>query len=212
MSQVTKRFAAVGTFIRGEVIPKGMSVTEAAEGLGVGRVGWANLLNGKVSLSPEMIVRLEKAFGADRKELLKRLPQLGNDSGLLPGKKAAVRSYVPSFLTIKARQISDWAESNLEARQHLPVLVRMLIRSTGHDLRHVDFPGYDNAERKGPDGVMETAAATAWIPDGKSIWEFGVTQNAIAKAEKDYAARTASVPAAERAVSTFVFVTPHNWS
>ena len=40
---------------------------------------------------------------------------------------------------------------------------------------------------------------TAWVPDGKSFWEFGVNKNPQAKAEKDYAARVASVPAAERA-------------
>jgi hypothetical protein len=101
---------------------------------------------------------------------------------------------------------------NLDARQLLPVLLRMLIHTTGRDLRHVDFPGYDNAERKGSDGVIEAATATAWIPEGRSLWEFGTTQNPAGKADQDYAARLASIPASERANSTFVFVTPRNWS
>lgn len=116
------------------------------------------------------------------------------------------------FLTIKGRQIHDWAAGNLEARRHLPVLVRKLVHSTGRELREVDFPGYDNAERKGWDGQVETGAATPWIPKGKSGWEFGTGQDPRAKAEKDYAARLASVPPAERAERTFVFVTPRNWS
>ena len=123
----------------------------------------------------------------------------------------AVRRYVPNFLSIKARQIETWTEDHLDARQLLPVLLRRLVHSTGHDLRQVDFPGYDNAERKGSDGIIESDAPTAWIPDGKSFWEFGVNKNPQVKAEKDYAARVASVPAAERAQSTFVFVTPRNW-
>ncbi len=177
----------------------------------MGRPALSNLLNGNASLSLEMALRLEKAFGADRQKLLDLQAQSDRDSRREGEKAVAVRAYVPNFLTIKARQIQDWAEANLDARAHLPVLLRKLIHSTGHDLRHVDFPGYDEAERKGSDGVIEAGAATPWIPDGKSCWEFGVNQNPGAKAEKDYAARLKSVPAAERADCTFVFVTPRNW-
>ena len=49
-----------------------MSVTDAAKRLGVGRPALSNLLNGNSSLSPDMAVRLEKAFGADRTQLLDR--------------------------------------------------------------------------------------------------------------------------------------------
>jgi len=68
------------------------------------------------------------------------------------------------------------------------VLLRRLVHSTDHDLRQVDFPGYDNAERKGSDGIIESDAPTAWIPDGKSFWEFGVNKSRQVKAEKDYRA------------------------
>jgi len=40
----------------------GMSVTEAAKALGVGRVTLSKLLNGKSGISPEMAVRLSKAL------------------------------------------------------------------------------------------------------------------------------------------------------
>ena len=91
------------------------------------------------------------------------------------------------------------------------MLLRKLIHSTGHELRQIDFPGYDNAERKGPDGVVEADAATPWLPEGKSFWEFGTSKDPRGKAENDYTARLASVSAAERAECTFVFVTPRNW-
>ncbi len=41
----------------------GLSVTEAAAGLGVSRQALNNLVNGKAAMSPEMAVRLEKRFG-----------------------------------------------------------------------------------------------------------------------------------------------------
>ena len=88
-----------------------------------------------------------------------------------------VPAYVPQFLTIKARQIQEWAQGNIEARSLLPVLLRKLVNSTGAGLRQADFPGYENAERKGSDGTVDAEAATPWIPDGKSYWEFGVNKN-----------------------------------
>ena len=115
------------------------------------------------------------------------------------------------FSTIKAKQIREWSSGNLEARQLLPVLLRKLVHSTGIDLRQVDFPGYDNAERRGPDGLIDARSETPWIPGGKSYWEFGTNQDPKAKAESDYVARLASVPQAERVGCTFVFVTPRNW-
>lgn len=42
----------------------GLSVTEAAEGLGVSRVTLSRLLNGRAGVSPEMAVRLAKALGS----------------------------------------------------------------------------------------------------------------------------------------------------
>ncbi len=42
----------------------GLSVTEAAKRLGVGRRTLSNLVNGKASVSIEMAYRLSKAFGS----------------------------------------------------------------------------------------------------------------------------------------------------
>ena len=53
-----------GLYIKNEIIPEGMSVKEAAEILGIGRPALSNLLNGNSSLSTEMMLRLEKSFGA----------------------------------------------------------------------------------------------------------------------------------------------------
>ena len=200
-----------GPFVRDNVIPAGMSVTSAAKRLGVGRPALSNFLNSKAALSQEMAVRLEKAFGADRKRLLEMQASYDQQEQSAEEKAVAVRAFVPNFLTIKARQIEGWARDRLDARSLLPVLLRKLIHSTGSDLLHVDFPGYDNAERKGNDGVVDAESATPWIPKGRSYWEFGTDQNPARKAKKDYVARLKSVDPIERAACTFVFATPYNW-
>lgn len=44
--------------------PLGLSVTEAAKVLGVTRQALNNVVNGKSGISPEMAIRLSKAFGS----------------------------------------------------------------------------------------------------------------------------------------------------
>jgi len=61
----------IGRFIRDNVIPSGMSVTDAAKRMGVSRPTLSNLLNGKAPQSPAMAIRLETTFGADAQELLR---------------------------------------------------------------------------------------------------------------------------------------------
>ena len=61
-----------GDFIRTEIIEDlGLSVTRAAEILGVRRATLSDLLNAKSSLSPEMALRVEKAFGTSMDMLLR---------------------------------------------------------------------------------------------------------------------------------------------
>jgi len=54
-----------GDLIKTEVIePLGLSVTEGAKALGVTRQALNNVVNGKSGISPEMALRLSKAFGS----------------------------------------------------------------------------------------------------------------------------------------------------
>lgn len=200
-----------GLYIKNNILPHDLSVKDAAKLLGVGRPALSNLLNGKAALSPEMALRLGKAFGASQEELLRLQAKFDQHDMRARAPDIAVGAYVPSFLTIKARDIEQWAERHLEARSLLAVLLRKLVHSTGEKLSHVDFPGYDNAERKGWDGQVEADAATPWIPHGKSGWEFGCNEDPKKKAEGDYTNRVAAIPAKERAEINFVFVTPRSW-
>jgi addiction module HigA family antidote len=200
-----------GTYIKDQVIPSKVAVKEAAKILGVGRPALSNLLNANASLSPEMAARLEKAFGANAQELLRLQAEFDQFQQRAMAPKLAIGTYVPPFLKISTKNIEDWAEGNLEARSLLAVLLRKLVNSTGQDLTLVDFPGYDEAERKGWDGRVAAGAATQWIPVGQSGWEFGCNEEPKKKADKDYAARVKAIPPNERAGMHFVFATPHSW-
>ena len=51
--------------------PLGLSITKAAEILGVRRATVSDLLNGKAALTAEMALRIHKAFGPDVDHLLR---------------------------------------------------------------------------------------------------------------------------------------------
>ena len=61
-----------GAFIRTEILqPLELSVTGAAEVLGVSRPTLSNLLNGQADLSGDMALRIEKAFGVRMDTLMR---------------------------------------------------------------------------------------------------------------------------------------------
>ena len=62
----------IGSFVRTEVIEAhGLTVSAGAKALGVTRQALSSLLNCHSSLSPEMALRLEKAFGVRMDTLLR---------------------------------------------------------------------------------------------------------------------------------------------
>ena len=70
--RVTMTPSHPGEFIRTEVLEElGLSVTRAAAALGVRRATLSPLLNGNAALSPEMALRMEKAFGVSMDLLLR---------------------------------------------------------------------------------------------------------------------------------------------
>jgi addiction module HigA family antidote len=200
-----------GTRIKTEVIPAGMSVTKAAELMGVGRPALSNLLNGNAALSSDMAARLEKAFKKyTRKELIDM--QAEYDAAQAKGKLLSeTRAYVPPFLGIRANQIEGWATHNIAARSRLSVLLRTLVHSTGRGLTKVDFPGNDDAERAGWDGIIEADEGMPWVPVGRSGWEFGTNENVKKKANDDFDKSVAALEKRDREETTFIFVTPRHW-
>ena len=79
-----------GDFVRTEIIEElGLSVTKAAEVSGVRRATLSALLHAKAALSPEMALRIEKAFGVSM-DLLMRM-QAWHDTARMRAKAHEIK-------------------------------------------------------------------------------------------------------------------------
>lgn len=201
-----------GRYVRETLLkPAKITVTKAANLIGITRPNVSNFLNGKVSISTEMAVRIERVFNIPAQVLLDMQTAYDAQQAKEKGTPTNTRAYVPPFLAIKAKQLENWANGN-NSRSRLSVFLRILVHSTGHGLTKVDFPGNDDAERPGWDGFVEASEGTPWIPIGSSGWEFS-TQKNKSKADKDFQKNVKALSSKEkRKKITFVFVTPRRWA
>src|SRR6202521_3325924 len=153
-----------GFYIKQHILPARLSVKDAAKLIGVGRPALSNLLNGNASLSAEMAMRIEKAFGAKAKseELLRKQADYDKSQTGARAREISVRTYARSLMNIKAQQIADWSQQ-IEARSLLAALLMHLVNSTGVSLTNVDFSAYDNAQLGVSYGSADTDAAASWI-------------------------------------------------
>ncbi len=84
-----------GLFLARELVaPLGLTVTEAARVLDVGRPALSALLNGRAAVSAEMAVRFEKAFGADAALLLRMQAQYALAEARRSTRRLKVARYV----------------------------------------------------------------------------------------------------------------------
>jgi addiction module HigA family antidote len=86
-----------GDLIRTEVVEAlGLTVSQAARILRVRRATLSDLLHGKAALTPEMALRIEKAFGPDMNHLLRM--QLAYDVAKMRqnSREIAIERYVPA--------------------------------------------------------------------------------------------------------------------
>ncbi len=86
-----------GDLIRTEIIEAlGLSVSKAAEVLKVRRATLSDLLHGKAALTPEMALRIEKAFGPDMDHLLRMQLTYDVAKTRLHARSIMVRRYTPA--------------------------------------------------------------------------------------------------------------------
>ena len=86
-----------GDLIKTEIVEAlGLNVSKAAELLKVRRATLSDLLRGKAALTPEMALRIEKAFGPDMNHLLRM--QLAYDVAKTRerARSILVKRYVPA--------------------------------------------------------------------------------------------------------------------
>lgn len=201
-----------GAYIRENILkPRKLSATGVAKLARVSRASVSNFLNGKVSATPYMAAKFERAFGIPARKILGLQSAYDARSGSSTDAARHARTYVTPFLSLQANDIEGWFTVSISARTKISVLLRTLVHSTGHDLIKVDFPGNDDAERPGWDGFIEANSGTPWIPAGISGWEFGVTMDIKGKADGDFLKSVKATKEADRTVITFIFVTPRRW-
>lgn len=71
--------------------PLGLSVTEAAEALGVSRKTLSSILNGRAGISPEMAIRLAEAFDTTPESWLNQQLQYDLWKAMRSGEKIRVK-------------------------------------------------------------------------------------------------------------------------
>ena len=74
----------------------GLNVTKASQILGVRRATLSDLLNGNAALSPEMALRIEKAFDVSMDMLLRMQAWYDASQMRAREKEVHVRRYVPA--------------------------------------------------------------------------------------------------------------------
>jgi addiction module HigA family antidote len=95
-----KNPAHPGGFVKSEIIEAlDLSVTDAAKVLGVTRPALSALLNERAALSPEMALRIEKAFGVSMDTLMR----MQNSYDIAQARRRAGRIKVARFV----RKVGD---------------------------------------------------------------------------------------------------------
>lgn len=112
---------------------------------------------------------------------------------------------------ITSTHLKHWADTR-ECQSLLPELVRRLICASVKQLDRLSFPCGDAVHMPGWDGVVSCSDSIDLVPEGKSLWECGVSKDVQSKANDDITKRVANSLGQIRSESTFVFVTPREWA
>jgi hypothetical protein len=116
---------------------------------------------------------------------------------------------------IDAKRLSAWASERIDARSALATLLGQLIRASASDVTAFRFPAGDSAQIQGWDGELVArpeGAFRTYIPEGPSVWEWGVAESPADKAQRDLKKRLDDPgDGIIQSETTFVFVTPQTW-
>lgn len=110
---------------------------------------------------------------------------------------------------VDAEDLDQYARRR-EAEELLPRLVRMLLMATTQVTRLSARAG-TGIRVPGADAHVEAIAGHPFVPEGPSLWEFGVSERCRDKAQRDYLKRTKEADPEVAAATTFVSVTMRRW-
>ena len=99
-----KNPAHPGGFVKTEIIePLGLSVTDAAQALGITRAALSTFLNQRSALSPEMAIRIQKAFGVSMETLMRMQNSFDIAQARKREPEITIARYVPKASAGEAR-------------------------------------------------------------------------------------------------------------
>lgn len=109
---------------------------------------------------------------------------------------------------ITSTDLKHWADT-LESKSMFPLLIRKLILATINieNINKIEFPFGDDVQVGGYDGDLETKEKNIYIPQGSSVWEFGITEQKKKKADEDYEKRTNNPLGKVQSETTYISAT-----
>lgn len=110
--------------------------------------------------------------------------------------------------------LKNWSRTR-ECESYLPLLIRKLVYSGVklEYIKNIDFPFAEDVQVGGYDGQLEVEQGNIYIPQGKSVWEFGVVQSRKkGKADDDYEKRKLNPLGKTPSENTYVNVTLTTYS
>jgi len=108
-------------------------------------------------------------------------------------------------------KLQNWADARL-SQSEFPRLVRRLVLETTPGLVELGIPAGDGVAAGDWDGSIRTTEATAWVPEGLSVWELSVNSSPNAKADEDYAKRAATPDGSPTGGCTYVEAILRPWT
>lgn len=108
-------------------------------------------------------------------------------------------------------KLQNWADRR-SAQSEFPRLVRRLVLETTPGLLELGMPAGEGVAAGGWDGSIRTTCATAWVPEGLSVWELSVNSSPTTKANEDYVKRAATPDGTAIGDCTYVEVILRPWN
>jgi hypothetical protein len=110
---------------------------------------------------------------------------------------------------ITATDIDAWVRNeSRRAQEILPDLLVRLIHASSNKIDNINVP---DIQSSGYDITLAAGEQTNYFPNGKSVWELGVEENANGKFKSDIAKRSKCPLGVDIAETVFIFATLRIW-
>lgn len=112
---------------------------------------------------------------------------------------------------VDRNRLQSWADTRL-SQSEFPRLVRRLVLETTPGLVELGMPAGDGVAAGDWDGSVRTTQATAWVPEGVSVWELSTNSSPNTKADEDYSKRTSTPDGTPTTDCTYVEAILRPWT